>query len=125
MEVPAENRDDKKWSDAAMAVAVVVAESSRRWTLTFVAEEEDGGSDAPHGCGEGQNSMELIGTSSGSDATHGCGATEIVLKKSVVEEATKIKWMQFLLKHKHVMDPDVFRSHMQKIRALPKNNTVD
>ena len=45
------HRDDKGWSDEAMAVAVIVAEASRRWTLTFVAEEEDGGSDATHGWG--------------------------------------------------------------------------
>ena len=118
-------RDDKGWSDEAMAAAVVVAEASRRWTLTFVAEEEDGGSDATHGCGEGQNSTELIGTSSGSDATHGCGATEVVLKKHVVDEATKIKWMKYLRANKHGMPPEVLRSQIQKLLSLGTDNTVN
>ena len=65
-QVPAENCDDKVWSGGGDGGGG--GGGGDAGNLTVAAEEDDGGSDATHGCGEGQDSKEQIGTSSGSDA---------------------------------------------------------
>ena len=115
--LPAENRDDKVWSGGGDGGGG--GGGGDDGNLTVVAEEDDGTEWSGGGGGAGQDSKEQIATRSGSDATHGCGAIEIVWKKGVDAQTQ-------MTRKKHLQQQiEEIRTHIEKLRSLPKHNKVN